>query len=46
MAYRPQYKNKSGNMVDLPIDADTVRGKEVYSKEESSSSARITAGAL
>lgn len=27
MAYRPQYKNKSGKMVDLPIDAATVNGK-------------------
>ena len=27
MAYRPQYKNKNGNMVDLPIDATTVNGK-------------------
>lgn len=34
MAYRPQYKDKNGNMVDLPLDAETVRGKEVYSKEE------------
>lgn len=34
MAYRPQYKNKNGNIVDLPLDAETVRGKEVYSKDE------------
>ena len=27
MAYRPQYKNKNGNIVDLPIDAATVNGK-------------------
>lgn len=34
MSYRPQFKNKSGNMVDLPLDAATVRGHEVYSQEE------------
>lgn len=29
MAYRPQYKNASGTVLDLPLDAETVKGQDV-----------------
>lgn len=29
MAYRPQFKNSQGAMVDLPIDAETLKGTSV-----------------
>ena len=29
MPYRPQYKNSQGAMVDLPLDAETLKGVAV-----------------
>ena len=53
MAYRPQYKNSAGNAVDLPLDAETVRGKDVIAALDNKSNvghkhsaADITSGTL
>lgn len=29
MSYRPKYKESSGSLVDLPLDAETVKGEDV-----------------
>ena len=53
MAYRPQYKNSTGNTVDLPLDAETVQGEDVIALLEDKSdvghkhsAADITSGTL
>ena len=53
MAYRPQYKNSAGNAVDLPLDAETVQGKDVIAALDNKSNvghkhsaADITSGTL
>lgn len=53
MAYRPQYKNASGAVVDLPLDAETVQGHDVVaelsgkaSSSHNHSAANITSGTL
>ena len=53
MAYRPQYKNSTGNAVDLPLDAETVQGEDVIALLDDKSdvghkhsAADITSGTL
>ena len=53
MAYRPQYKNASGAVVDLPLDAETVQGHDVVaelsgkaSSSHNHSASNITSGTL
>lgn len=32
MSYRPQVKQLNGQMVDIPLDAETVKGEDVFAK--------------
>lgn len=44
MAYRPKYKNASGTVIDLPLDAETVQGVDVVAMLAGSSDVQIASG--
>lgn len=44
MAYRLQYKNNAGAVVDLPLDAETVQGVDVIELLSGASGVQFSAG--